>query len=49
MNVPLIPPRMTRDEFFAWANTYAADRKYEFDGVRPVAMTGGILNHSRII
>ena len=49
MNMPLLPPRMTQDEFFAWADTYAEDRKYEFDGFRPVAMTGGTLNHSRII
>ena len=49
MNMPLIPPRMTRDEFFAWADAYADDGKYEFDGVRPVAMTGGTRNHSRII
>ncbi len=49
MNMPLIPPRMTRDEFFAWADTHAEDRKYEFDGVQPVAVTGATLNHSRII
>ena len=48
MNMPLIPPRMTRDEFFAWADTYAEDGKYEFDDVRPVAKTGGTLNHGRI-
>lgn len=48
MNMPLLPPRMTQDEFFAWADAYAEDRKYEFDGFRPVAMTGGTRNHGRI-
>ena len=48
MNMPFIPPRMTRDEFFAWADAYADDRKYEFDGVRPVPMTGGTRNHGRM-
>ena len=48
MNMPLIPPRMTQDEFFTWAAAYAEDRKYEFDGFRPVAMTGGTRNHGRI-
>jgi Uma2 family endonuclease len=29
----------TQDEFFAWAQKQ--DRRYEFDGVQPIAMTGG--------
>ncbi len=37
---------MTQDEFFAWAETQ--DRRYEFDGFQPVAMTGGSGNHARI-
>lgn len=36
----------TRDEFFAWAE--ARDGRYEFDGFRPVAMTGGNGLHNRI-
>jgi Uma2 family endonuclease len=37
---------MTREEFLDWAA--AQNQRYEFDGVRPVAMTGGTRNHSRI-
>jgi Uma2 family endonuclease len=37
---------MNREEFFDWAE--AQDIRYEFDGVRPVAMTGGTINHSQI-
>ena len=37
---------MTRAEFFAWVPP--DDRRYEFDGFRPVAMTGGSINHNRI-
>ena len=37
---------MTRHEFFDWAE--AQDTRYEFDGVQPVAMTGGTLGHSAI-
>lgn len=48
MNMPLRPPRMTQDEFFAWADACAEDRKYEFDGFRPVAVIGGTRNHGRI-
>jgi Uma2 family endonuclease len=33
----------TQEEFFAWAE--AQDLRYEFDGVQPVAMTGGTVNH----
>ena len=39
MNVALSSkPRMTREEFFAWAQIQGA--RYEFDGFQPVAMTG---------
>jgi Uma2 family endonuclease len=46
MEVAVRKPRMTRDEFFPWAQ--AQDARYEFDGFEPVAMTGGTANHSRI-
>jgi Uma2 family endonuclease len=46
MNTALRKPRMTREEFFAWAQ--ARDTRYEFDGFEPVAMTGGTANHSQI-
>jgi len=39
--------RWTQEEFFAWAETQ--DGRYEFNGFEPVAMTGGSLNHMRII
>ena len=37
---------MSLDEFLAWERQQ--DKKYEFDGVGPVAMTGGTLGHRRI-
>jgi Uma2 family endonuclease len=37
---------MTREEFLDWAQ--AQDVRYEFDGLEPVAMTGGTANHSQI-
>jgi Uma2 family endonuclease len=46
MNIALRKPRMSREEFFDWAETQ--DVRYEFDGFQPVAMTGGTINHSRI-
>ena len=46
MNVALRQPRMTRGQFFQWAQ--AQGGRYEFDGFQPVAMTGGSLNHNRI-
>ena len=46
MSTVLRKPRMTRDEFFDWAQ--AQDTRYEFDGFAPVAMTGGNINHSQI-
>jgi Uma2 family endonuclease len=36
----------TQDQFFAWAE--AQDERYEFDGVQPVAMTGGFNRASAI-
>lgn len=45
MNVALQKP-WTADDFLAWAE--AQDEPYEFDGVRPVAMTGGTVSHDRI-
>ncbi len=46
MNVALRKP-WTQDRFFAWAE--AQDVRYEFDGVQPVAMTGGNAGHSVVI
>ncbi len=46
MNIALREPRMTRQEFFDWAQTQ--DTRYEFDGFQPVAMTGGTVRHSQI-
>lgn len=46
MNIALRKPRMTRQEFFDWAQ--AQDARYEFDGFQPVAMTGGTARHNRI-
>ncbi len=46
MNITLRKPRMTRAQFFDWAQ--ARDTRYEFDGFEPVAMTGGTLNHSQM-
>ncbi|MDQ2803386.1 MAG: Uma2 family endonuclease [Pseudomonadota bacterium] len=46
MNIALRKPRMTREEFFGWAE--AQDARYEFDGFQPVAMTGGSINHNLI-
>lgn len=39
-------PAWTQEQFFAWAE--AQDERHEFDGLRPVAMTGGQLNHNII-
>ena len=38
---------MTRDAFLAWVPPN--DRRYEFDGFSPLAMTGGTRNHARIV
>jgi Uma2 family endonuclease len=45
MNVALQKP-WTPERFLAWAETQ--DEPYEFDGVRPVAMTGGNARHDTI-
>ena len=45
MNVALRKP-MTQDDFFAWAESQ--DGRYEFDGIQPIAMTGGTMNHGVI-
>lgn len=41
-----VPP-MTQEEFFLWAEVQ--DARYEFDGMTPVAMTGGNLDHGTIM
>ncbi len=46
MSTSLRQRGMTRAEFFAWEPP--DDRRYEFDGFAPVAMTGGTINHHRI-
>jgi Uma2 family endonuclease len=38
---------LTVDEFLAWERRQ--DLRYEFDGVRIVAMTGGSVNHAAIV
>jgi len=45
MNVALQRP-WTVEQFLDWAGTQ--QERYEFDGVRPVGMTGGNATHSRI-
>ena len=45
MNVALRRP-MSRADFFLWAESQ--EGRYEFDGMRPVAMTGGSNNHGTI-
>jgi Uma2 family endonuclease len=45
MTVPLRKP-WTQAEFFTWAETQSI--RYEFDGTRPVAMTGATSGHNRI-
>lgn len=37
----------TEQEFFAWAA--GQEGRFEFDGLRPVAMTGGTVNHALIM
>ena len=46
MNVPIRKP-WTHEQFFAWAA--AQEARYEFDGLQPVAKTGGNAGHSRIM
>src|SRR3954470_14763032 len=38
---------LTVDEFLAWERAQPA--RYEFDGIQPVAMTGGSFMHGRMI
>jgi Uma2 family endonuclease len=45
VNVAVVYPR-TAEQFLDWVGTQ--EERYEFDGVRPVAMTGGSADHSRI-
>jgi len=45
MNIALRKP-WTVDEFLAWEERQ--ELRYEFDGIRPVAMAGGTLNHNLI-
>ncbi len=45
MNVAIQNP-WTQERFFSWAEIQ--DIRYEFDGLRPVAMTGGNVAHSRL-
>lgn len=45
MNIALRRP-MTLDEFLAWERRQ--ELRYEFDGTRAVAMTGGTVEHSEI-
>jgi Uma2 family endonuclease len=46
MNVVRRTPLMSREEFLDWAETQ--NERYEFDGFAPVAMTGGLRDHSQI-
>jgi Uma2 family endonuclease len=46
MNAPFVKP-WTQAQFFAWAARQ--EGRWEFDGFRPVAMTGGTLGHARIM
>ena len=45
MNIPL-RRAWTQEQFFAWAENQ--ETRYEFDGLQPVAMTGGFNNASAI-
>lgn len=45
MNIALRKP-MSIEEFLAWERRQ--ELRYEFDGVRPIAMTGGTIAHSVI-
>jgi Uma2 family endonuclease len=46
VSAPLHQPR-TQEQFFSWAS--AQEGRYEFDGIRPVAMIRGDAGHSRIM
>ena len=43
---PVLPTSMTLTEFLAWEEQQ--ELRYEFGGVRPIAMTGGTVRHSTI-
>jgi Uma2 family endonuclease len=45
MNVALQKP-WTPERFLAWAESQ--EERYEFDGIRPIAMTGGNARHDRL-
>src|ERR1019366_4743372 len=45
MNVAMTKP-WTAEQFLDWAARQ--EERYEFDGIRPVAMVGGSANHNRI-
>jgi Uma2 family endonuclease len=45
MNIALTRP-LTREQFLDWAQSH--DGRFEFDGVRPVAITGGNPGHNHI-
>ena len=45
MNVAL-RPTMTLEQFLRWEERQ--ELRYEFDGIRPIAMTGGTKAHSLI-
>ena len=41
-----LPQPMTLEDFLAWEE--CQELKYEFDGIRPIAMAGGTAAHARI-
>ena len=47
MNLALRRPMMSRNDFLLWAE--GQEGRYEFDGMEPVAMTGGSNNHGIIV
>ncbi len=47
MNVALRLPAMSREQFLDWVQRQ--EGRFEFDGSRPVAMTGGTRDHSQIV
>ncbi len=46
MNIALRTRRMTRKDFFKWAE--GREGRHEFDGFAPVAMVGNTANHGQI-
>lgn len=47
MNVAVRVPAMSREEFLDWVQRQ--EGRFEFDGTRPVAMTGGTRGHGRVM